>query len=157
MDILRVAREVTEATYLIVGDGPMFDQLDREARMLDNVFLTGQLPKRKLPAVYAHSTGLLFPSIREGCPNVVLEAMASGIPVIGYEATSMPELITDGETGYLVPACDTEALADRVELLAMDGQGRTLGERARRHVEQYHTFDVIAHEYEEVYRELLDL
>lgn len=150
--IIEVAKKVPEVTFLIVGDGSRMDALKRGAEGISNVHLVGRLEKRRLPPIYANTTGLLFPSVKEGCPNVVLEAMASETPVVGFEATSMPELVTDGETGYLVPTDDVDALAERVRtVLSVDG----LGANARRYVRKNHTFDKIAREYRDVYWEVV--
>lgn len=150
--IIEVAERVTEAAFLIIGDGPRFDALKRASSDFSNVHLVGRLEKRHLPPIYANATGFLFPSVREGCPNVVLEAMASATPVVGYEATSMPELVTDGETGYLVPEGDVDCLVDRVRAVASE---EGLGTNARNYVKENHSFEKIARQYRDVYRDVI--
>ncbi|WP_161605880.1 glycosyltransferase family 4 protein [Halococcus thailandensis] len=155
-DIIKVARQVPEATFLLIGDGPLYENLIAESRDLENVHLTGRIDKKRLPAIYANATGFLFPTIREGCPNVVLEAMASGLPVVGYETTSMPELVTTGKTGYLASPCDVNQLAEHVRSICENSDVTAMGEQARNYIEENHTFENIAAQYESLYLELLE-
>lgn len=154
-DILRLAEMVSEANFLLVGDGPLYNDLKLNAQDLDNVFMTGRLPKSALPAIYANSTAFLFPSLQEGCPNVVLEAMASGIPIIGYQATSMPELIIEGKTGHLAPAKDVVNLAELSRKIIYNDSSRDMEEKARLYVKKNHSFDLIAEKYYNVYSGIL--
>src|SRR5690606_8027789 len=63
---------------------------------------------------------LCLPTTREGFPNVVLEAGAAGLPVIATRATGSVDAVVDGETGFLIPVGDAEALSERVNQLARD-------------------------------------
>ena len=153
-DVVKVAKRVSSAQFLMFGDGPLFPSIAESAQRLDNLTLFGRINKSTLPAIYSNSTGLLFPSVREGCPNVVLEAMASGTPVIGYRATSMPELITDGETGYLSQPTDVEGLVAGIRsLLATDREN--MRQKARTYTVNNHTFEQIADNYLDVYNNML--
>jgi len=79
----------------------------------------------------------LFPSLHEGTANVLLEVMAMGIPVVAFNVSSMPEMIVDGETGYLVPLGDTAAFTEKVKILIENPQLRvSLGENARKRVQE---------------------
>ncbi|MCO8244769.1 MULTISPECIES: glycosyltransferase family 4 protein [unclassified Haladaptatus] len=153
--VIDVAREVKDARFLLFGDGPMFDSVKRSADELDNVTVVGRVEKSKLPAIYANCTGLLFPSVREGCANVVLEAMASGKPVVGYDATSMPELVTHRRTGWLADRDDVDGLIEGVRhVMAEDAD--TMAERTRRYVEENHRFDRIADQYIDLYERMME-
>jgi glycosyltransferase involved in cell wall biosynthesis len=155
-DVVEVARAVPEAEFLLFGDGPLFEEVTEESSSLDNVHLLGRVPKATLPAVYANANGLVFPTVHEGCPNVVLEAMASATPVVGYTATSMPELVSEGETGYLADPEDVSGLVERTRRLLDADTAATLGRNARRYVENEHDFEAIAKQYERLYLELLE-
>ena len=158
LDVLAVAEQVPEASFLLVGGGGETARdaavADRAAS-LDNAHVVGRLPKQRLPALYSNAAGFLFPSTMEGCPNVVLEAFASATPVVGYDATSMPELVADGQRGYLADVGDIEGLVDGVESILADPTNR-LGRNARGYVCRNHTFDIVAGQYAAVYREALD-
>lgn len=152
-DVVEVARRVPDAEFLMFGGGELFESLRARASDLDNLHVFGQLDKSRLPAIYANSDGLLFPSVREGCPNVVLEAMASGIPVVGYKATSMPELVTDGKTGHLSQPTNIEGLVRDIRFV-MEDETNNLGQQAQAYVEDNHTFDKISKKYVKIYNRL---
>lgn len=152
-DVAEVARQVPDAEFLMIGGGELFESLRAQAKHLENLRIFGRLDKLRLPAIYANSTGLLFPSIREGCPNVVLEAMAAGIPVIGYKATSMPELVTDGKTGFLTQPPNIDGLVESVRSVMHDDTNR-LGQQAREYIKYNHTFEHISKEYISIYNNL---
>ena len=152
--VLAAAEAIPKGSFLLIGDGPMLDDLRERAGNLDNVLLPGRIAKGRLPAIYANARALVFPTVREGCPNVVLESMAAGTPVIGYRATSMPELVNHGETGLLVPADEVDSLTENVaELARRESSG--LGARARSYVCKHHKFETIADGYESLYRAIL--
>jgi len=152
--VLAAAKAVPDGSFLLAGDGPMLDDLHDRVTDLDNVALSGRVAKNRLPAIYANAHGLIFPSVREGCPNVVLESMAAGTPVIGYRATSMSELIEHGETGLLAPADDINVLTNHVTEMVKRDASR-MGASARSYVCENHTFDTIAAGYESLYKALL--
>jgi glycosyltransferase involved in cell wall biosynthesis len=119
--ILAAAEAVPDGSFLLAGDGLMLKDPRDRAADLDNVVLPGRIAKNRLPAIYANARGLVFPSVRKGCPNVVLESMAAGTPVIGYRAMSMPELVNHREIGLLALTNYTQALVDHVAELARRG------------------------------------
>ncbi|MEZ4655466.1 MAG: glycosyltransferase family 4 protein [Candidatus Eisenbacteria bacterium] len=132
--------------YRIVGDGPLRESMAAtiQSRSLgDRVILLGALDQSELPDLYRASDALLAPSIigpagaRDGLPNVVVEAMACGIPCIGSDTVGIPEAVRTGETGILVPPGDAAGLADAMQRLAEDrGSCRRMGEAAHAWVTQ---------------------
>ncbi len=98
----------------------------------------------------------LLPSASEGFGLAALEALACGVPVIGSIVGGLPELITDGEVGYLEPIGDVEAMAKRsVEILSDDELRRSMSKNARRlTVEKFDTRDIVK-EYHQFYEEVL--
>jgi glycosyltransferase involved in cell wall biosynthesis len=130
----------------IVGDGPLRAQLERSiaARALgDRVVLTGPVTHHALPGAYADAHAVIVPSVqdttgdRDGLPNVVLEAMASGRPVVASDIAAIPSAVRDGYTGVLVPPADPTALARALEQLALDAPLRArMGAAARTLVER---------------------
>jgi glycosyltransferase involved in cell wall biosynthesis len=85
-----------------------------------NVILTGHLPRGQVFDRLLDSDVFVFPSRREGSPNAVLEAMAAGLPVVATRTGGLPDMVTDGEGGYLVPSRDVDALTSAVRRLAAD-------------------------------------
>jgi|GEM_PF-478799 glycosyltransferase involved in cell wall biosynthesis len=157
LDVISVAERLPEATFLLIGGGGTQDRdelVAERAADVDNAHVVGRVAKDRLPAVYANADGLLFPSTMEGCPNVVLEAFASGTPVVGYNATSMPELVVDGQRGYLADSGDVSGLVDGARSVIDDSTNR-LGKNAKGYVHRNHTFETVAQQYADVYRTAL--
>jgi len=97
----------------------------------------GPVHHRELPAHYQASDVYVMPSLVEGLPQTVLEAMASGLPVVVSENTAGPEIVTDGVNGYVVPIRDPAAIAERLtELYEDDDRRRSMGELARKRAEE---------------------
>jgi glycosyltransferase involved in cell wall biosynthesis len=131
---LALARRRTPVTGVVVGDGPERGRLERLAAELGlgdgGVRFLGE--RSDVPALLAAAGFLVLTSDHEGVPNVVLEAMAAGRPVIATACGDVDRLVVEGTTGYLVPFDDTAALAERMERLAaspalrhrMGGAGR---------------------------------
>ncbi|WP_249037279.1 glycosyltransferase family 4 protein [Oceanihabitans sediminis] len=80
----------------------------------NEVSLIGRLPQKEVFRRMHEASLLLMPSVEEGLPNVVVEAMALGLPVLSTDCGGVPELIADGVTGWVVPVRDAEAMADGV-------------------------------------------
>src|SRR5205807_8321319 len=118
---------------LLVGDGPMRSSLEEMAARLgvaDAVHFAGYQaqPERFLALmdVFALTSRL------EGLPLAILEAWAAGLPVVATSVGGVPDLITDGRNGLLVPSGDEMALTDRLnQLLADPGRARLLGDAGR--------------------------
>jgi glycosyltransferase involved in cell wall biosynthesis len=129
---------------IIVGDGPMRDELERLAGGLglrDKVVFAGYLPQEQLAHVYRRADAFCLASIvakdgdRDGLPNVILEAMAHGVPVVASNLSAIPEAIVDEETGLLAPPGSPQDLAAQLERLLSDEELRaTLAGNARRRV-----------------------
>ena len=101
---------------MIAGDGPLKGDLHSMVQRMDmdsRVHLLGL--RQDMPALYAASDALVLSSAWEGMPNVVLEAMASRTPVVATSVGAVPEVITDGESGLVVPPHDHQALAHAME------------------------------------------
>ena len=124
----------------IVGEGPQREHLQGLIDRLDlaeRVVLTGPLPFPEVVQRYRRASAFVLPCIvtdegdRDGIPNVILEAMASGLPVVSTPVSGIPEVLQDGETGLSVPQRDPTAIADAVERLRADpALASALAERA---------------------------
>jgi len=130
----------------IVGDGPDREALERQiaaAGLEDRVRLVGPRTHDDLPAEYASADIVVVPSVmdatgdRDGLPNVVLEAMSSGRPVIASDVGAVSSAVVDRRTGVLVPPGDAGALAGALEYLVDQPECRErLGREARARVER---------------------
>ncbi|MFJ5621549.1 glycosyltransferase family 4 protein [Peribacillus loiseleuriae] len=108
--------------WFIVGDGPLREELENEAP--ENMMFTGYLKGEKLAEVYSASDVFVFPSPTETFGNVVLEALASGTPVVCANAGGVKNIIQDGVTGYLCQARDAQPFTDSLLRLLLHDQVR---------------------------------
>jgi glycosyltransferase involved in cell wall biosynthesis len=131
----------SKARLVIVGDGPERASLERMARDLgvsDAVTLAGTTSH--VAPFYALADVFVLPSLSEGSPNVLLEAMACGLPIVASRVGGVPEIAADGITALLGPPKDSDFIARAVDrLFAEPDLAARLGAAARRTVLSHHT------------------
>lgn len=137
-----------DVRYEIIGDGPLRADLEREIRSGgagDRVRLVGPRDTRGVQAAMRTAHLFLAPSVTastgdtEGIPVVLMEALASGLPVVSTRHSGIPELIIDGETGRLVPERDVEALTDALTaMISTPTCWPSYGTAGRAFVERHH-------------------
>ncbi len=111
----------------------------------------------EMPERYREMDVLLMPTVREGFSLSVLEAMASGLPVVASNCSSLPEQIDDGKGGFLCPVGDVEAFADKINLLSDSPElRREMGEYNRFKVESHFTVQQMVKKYNELFEEILN-
>jgi teichuronic acid biosynthesis glycosyltransferase TuaC len=133
----RLERAGHQVVTAIVGDGPAAPQLEEAIRRnnLSGVIMAGSQPPSTVPAWLAGADVLVLPSLSEGRPTVVIEAMAYGLAVVGTDIPGTRELVSPELTGFLVPPRDDDALAQRLLQLALNpGTRAAMGQEARRKV-----------------------
>jgi glycosyltransferase involved in cell wall biosynthesis len=153
-----VARTQPEAGFLLFGSGPLERAL---ARQIDRLGLRGRFVlagfRADLDRWLPNFDLFVLPSYTEGLPNVVLEACAARVSVVATAVGGTPEVIADGETGYLVPAGQTPPLARRIsELLADDRLRETLATSGYFRVRDQFTFEVQARQYLRLFAEFVE-
>ena len=117
----------------LVGDGPMRSSIEEAVDRLDLrkfVTITGWADEERVREEIAASRCLVLPSFAEGLPVVIMEAMALGRPVISTYIGGIPELVKPGESGWLVPAGDSDALAEAMQQ-AIEASPEQLAEMGR--------------------------
>lgn len=145
----------TTAELWIVGSGELDAQLRARATALglgDRIRFLGRQPHDAIPRFMSAFDVFCLPSRNEGCPNVVLEALAAGKPVVGTRVGGIPELLTEGENGYIVPSEDPAALA-RALGQALD---RTWDPAALRASVHYLSWDAVAVTYKKLLGEVIE-
>ncbi len=153
----RVSKVSQEARFLVVGDGPLREEL---------LELVGRLGLRERVCFLGYRadaralTGLLdvlvVPSLTEGSPLIVLEAMAAGVPVVASEVGGIPDQVRHRQEGLLVPPDDPGSLGDAiVELLRDPTRARALGEAGRRRMSSEFAHETMVARVESVYRSAL--
>lgn len=144
----------------LVGDGPERHSLEKMACELgvqDSVrFLGAVQDMEQLKRLYRGALALVLPSRSEGLGNVLLEAGACGTVCIGSSVGGIPEVIADGETGFLFPPGDVDALARTIaHVLEMpETERRQMGERARQRIREHFSLERVVEQYIELYQRI---
>lgn len=130
-DLLAPARRMPHVRFAIIGSGPASSRL-QHAFLGTNTVFTGYMAGHELAEAYASADVFCFPSTTETLGFAGLEAMASGVPVIGANAGGIPHLFTDGVEGFLVEPHDADAMIEKLALLTGDdGLRARMGAAAR--------------------------
>jgi glycosyltransferase involved in cell wall biosynthesis len=165
MEILpALLRESPELRVVLAGGGDLLGRFRAAARPWgDRVQFPGPVLRDTLPDLYRAADLFVLPAVHDGkgnvdgLPNVILEAMASGLPVVASGISGVPLAVEDGRTGSLVPERDPEALLGALRaLLADPARMRGMGERGRRRAEAELTWDAVAARYREGYEVALE-
>jgi glycosyltransferase involved in cell wall biosynthesis len=136
-NIKPVLEAIPEARLALVGDGPYREELKAHFAGTNTHFV-GYLRGQDLAAAYASADAFIFPSRTETLGLVLLEAMAAGCPVIAANAGGIPDIVTDGENGYLFdPADELGAVAAAQRLFADPNQREALRLAARAEAERW--------------------
>lgn len=142
---------------VLVGEGPLRAvalSLLREAGLEDHAWLAGE--RTDVEAVMRGLDCFVLPSLAEGMSNTILEAMASGLPVIATNVGGNPELVVEGQTGHLVPPADVRALCRRMVALAdSPSRAAAMGQAGRIRAESKFGLDVMVARYRELYETML--
>jgi colanic acid/amylovoran biosynthesis glycosyltransferase len=146
---------IPDISYTIIGDGPLkptLEKLIRDLRLQNTVELVGAFPQQEVLKRLHSAHLLLAPSVtaadgdQEGIPMVLMEAMATGLPVVSTQHTGIPELVQDGISGCLVPERDVDALEYALgRLLMRPYSWAGLGEAGRRRVLALHHIHLLNH------------
>lgn len=137
--------------WRIAGDGPQMQvlrSLANELGIADRVHFLGWQSREQLIKAYEQANVFLFPSRHEGMPNAMLEAMASGLPVIASCIAGSEELVLNDRTGYLVASEDVESLRTALRKFLIDPALREqMGVASRLHAEANYSWESTARQY----------
>ena len=155
---LAIAPELKGSLRLVmIGDGPLRAQsqaLLEQAGCAGLAWLPGE--RSDVPEILRGLDCFVLPSLAEGISNTILEAMASGLPVIATDVGGNPELIDAGQSGELVPVGNVEAMAQRIVEYARDQErARRAGQAGRAAVEQQFSLAAMVQKYQGLYERLL--
>ncbi|TET81378.1 N-acetyl-alpha-D-glucosaminyl L-malate synthase BshA [candidate division TA06 bacterium] len=157
VDVFARIRQELKAVLLLVGDGPersKAEQMSLSLGISESVrFLGSRYSVRDLLSI---SDLMLFPSENESFGLAALEAMACEVPVVGTNSGGLPEVVVDGENGYLSDIGDVDSMAESsIEILKDEEKRRHLGKNARERVVQSFDSKNIVPRYEEMYNRVL--
>jgi glycosyltransferase involved in cell wall biosynthesis len=152
----QIVRVKSKAYFLLVGDGPLRSEIEERLTRLglsDRVLLLGD--RTDVARLLLSFDLFVLPSLQEGLPNAVMEAMAAAVPVVATAVGGTTELIKDGETGFLAPPEQAAEITSRILLALSDEKASALmGWRGREHVMKDYSVERMVKSVEQVYRDL---
>lgn len=132
-----ILEAIPDARLALVGDGPNREALEKHFAGTNTNFV-GYLRGKQLASAYASADAFIFPSRTETLGLVLLEAMAAGCPVVAARSGGIPDIVTDGENGYLFDPTDEQgAINATIRLLAHQEERETLRHNARKEAEKW--------------------
>ena len=156
--LLEAMSHIPEAILVLAGSGPERAVLETQAQMLaiaDRICFLGH--RTDIPDLLACCDLFVLPSIYEGLPLSILEAMAAGKPVVASAVGGTPEAVLDGVSGLLVPPGDSMALAKAIKcLLGQPSLAAQMGAAGKARVQQMFSVDMMVRQVSQTYEELLD-
>jgi glycosyltransferase involved in cell wall biosynthesis len=160
--LMAAARELLprhgDLQVLLVGDGPLGENLRKwiaKENFSDRIHLTGR--RSDVPSLMRAAEIFVLPSLWEGLPNVVLEAMAAGIPVVASRVEGISDLVSDDQTGLVVPPNSAPDLVEAINRLLADPQHASqMGHRAQQIVRKEFAWGTVVESYSAFYADLLD-
>lgn len=153
----RIHAQMPEVEFLLAGDGPLRLELEQEAQRLGlgiSVVFLGD--RRDIPAVHASMDVAVLTSDSESLSNVVLEAMAAGLPVVAYRGGGNPELVNDRRGALVAPGSEAEFADAVLSLLAQPAEREQLGRNARKFAEENFGLERVLNRYQELYETLIE-
>ncbi len=155
IDYLIRSMKDTDIASVIVGDGPdrvRLEMLAKKNRVSSKIRFTGSVPEEDLRHLYSGANFFVLPSISEGLPLTVLEAMASGIPVVANNINGIPEVVQHGYNGLLVEPENIKSFRYSMKNLVRDALFcKIMGKNARKTVEENYSWEAVAKRLVEVY------
>ena len=125
----------TITPLVVVGDGEHRERLEsttRDLNLQNRVFFVGRRGREEIAEIMSRASALVVPSLYEGMPLVILEAMSRGLPIVASRVSGIPEVVVDGESGWLVEPENVDQLAEALESVAGSrGEARRRGEAGR--------------------------
>ncbi|HBS2774563.1 TPA: glycosyltransferase, partial [Klebsiella quasipneumoniae subsp. similipneumoniae] len=162
----RIIDKIGDYKLVIIGDGPLNIDLKKQVISLGlekNVLFLGAQDHNTVMQWMRKATMFVLPSITastgdaEGLGMVLLEAGATGIPIIGTNHGGIPEVIREGYNGFLIEERDVDSLAERILFLIENSTTRyDMGINARNYVSRYFNIEVQTQKLEQVYKELIN-
>jgi glycosyltransferase involved in cell wall biosynthesis len=153
-----IQQQTPDASLTIVGDGSQREALERLKTELNlqHTSFTGRVEHEEIYDRYTQADVFLNASRIDNQPLSILEAFACGLPVVTTDAGGIPDIVTDQETGFVVPIDDCEALAARATKLVADRNiAPTMVQKARKEVTKY-TWEVVCDQWLRLYRDVAE-
>jgi len=156
MDSIR--KVVPNSRLLIVGEGEEKEELLKlcaDLNLNNQIRFIGEIPNSQIPSHLSLADVFLLPSLSEGFPVSILEAMAAGLPIVASNIGGIPEIVIEGKNGYLANPKDPNGIADRViRILSNDQLRKEMGNNSYTLSKKYN-WDTLAEQVEEIYSKIV--
>ena len=155
--IPKVIKEKEDLEFLIGGGGQLRDEIEKylnKENLNDKVKLTGWIPHDKLPEYMNELKLIVLPSYTEGLPNIMLEAMACGTPVLATPVGAIPDVIKDGKTGFIMEDNSPECIAENIKRALNHLDLDKIVKNARELVEKEYTYEAAVERYRKILKEI---
>ncbi len=155
--ISAIAKKRGNIKFLVGGDGELGDKIERYleiGNLNDEVKLTGWIPHDELPHYLNELKLLVLPSYTEGLPNIALEAMACGTPVLATSVGAIPDIIKDGETGFIMENNSPECIVKNVTRVLNHPNLERIVQNARVLVEKEFTLEKAIERYRRIFSQI---
>jgi glycosyltransferase involved in cell wall biosynthesis len=152
-----VVEEIGDASFVLIGEGYLKEEIGESLRkrgLEGKVTLAGRIRHRTLPDHFNQFKLVVIPSLTEGLPNVLIESMSCGVPVLATPVGSIPDLIKHEETGFLLPDSSVEGLARSIVEALRNPKLETISMNGRELVEREFTYQKAAERYTDVFASL---
>ena len=149
-----VIQHFPEARLLLVGDGEEREYLEKLADKLnlaEHITFIGRVANQRVPEYLVASDLFVLPSLSEGFPNVILEAMAAGLPIVTTNVSGLSEIVKDGENGFVVETRNPQQLAEKISLLLSDTELRNRFSVNNRSEAEQNSWEAVVEKLEKVY------
>jgi glycogen synthase len=155
----KIVKQRDRTKFIIAGEGPLRSQIKKNlqaANLTGNFEFLGKVSEPQLQALYGCADVFALPSVQEGQGIVLLEAQASGVPVVAFDVGGVSEAVQNGETGFLAKLGNTNEFAEAIlKLLSDETLREKMGANGRRFVVENYTWNICAEKMLQVYCEAL--
>lgn len=156
--MIKIVKDIPNIILLVIGDGPEKQKLIAKTQSLQlgrNILWLGAQPQNKVFECYSIMDIFVMPSLFEGFGLTAAEAMAASLPVVGTNIEGLSEVVEDGVTGVLVPACDSVALSETIlNLLQNTEKAKTYGKNGRMRAERLFSLDNFSRSMQCIYQSI---
>jgi len=156
---IQILKDHKNIKFILVGSGPLKNELKKEisSKNLDgNISVIGPVNSVKIKKLLGKASIFVFPSVKEGMPKSVLEAMSMGKAIVASDIPGVNDLITDNYNGFLVPPKNSVILGEKIETLLMDSElKKRFGNNARKTVVTNFSYKSFLHQLDDLYMSVI--
>lgn len=155
--VYKLSEKYPQVRLKIMGDGEgekiKLEKMVKDFDIQDKVDFLGRIPREKTFSYYQEADVFVLPSLNEGMSNAMLEALATGLPIIATDTGGSKELIQEGENGYMIKMKDSQDIAEKIEKLINNSELRKNMSENSRKIALKMSWENVAKQYYEVYKQ----